>query len=270
MTSEEVSGYISDNDMPLSAQHLGGAKYTKGKQRKYSHTRNQSHTRKQYQAKTNIASKTNLPSIKQTKQQLKDLTNKIVKTLDTRLVESGFPNEVSQNGFHYNPIESREILESNIEIPPEYHSDNEDDTTTGTLFSAHPKRASNAPLGINTVTRANVDGNIGQDKLLHVMARANSYYLKKDIGSGMRSEKGLELNYDNYKSPFIEARYLNNGNIISGVLDQVQKQYDITHNIPATTHAPQHFVYNASNTIRRKRLTKRRSTPRNTHTLKRN
>lgn len=110
------------------------------------------------------------------------------------------PQEVSDAGFHYNEDSSREVLEESREL-----GNQSDDEMPNPIIKQHS---------------------------LEYRVVAN----KRPGGKPVVQIKGLSLDYDNTQSPFVNAAYLDNGKIATGVLNLAAKQASsllpIQHQIP--------------------------------------
>lgn len=100
------------------------------------------------------------------------------------------PQETKTSGFHYNEDSSREIIEESRELG------NQSDNLT---FQPNPI----------------------------LKSHAMSYQYSTAAQTGKKPKvyvRGVELDYDNTKSPFIKATYLNNNKIMTGILNQAVQQ----------------------------------------------
>ena len=109
------------------------------------------------------------------------------------------PHEVRKSGFHYDEESSREVLEESRELGNQ--TDDESEATTN----------SGAP---NPVIKQ-------QSIAYRVLAN------KRPGGKPKIQIRGLELDYDNTQSPFVNATYLENGRIVEGILDAATRQASV-------------------------------------------
>lgn len=93
------------------------------------------------------------------------------------------PQEVSESGFHYDKASSREVLEESREL-----GNQSDDEMPNPIIKQHS---------------------------LEYRVVAN----KRPGGKPVVQVKGISLDYDNTQSPFVNATYLDNGQIATGVLN---------------------------------------------------
>ena len=98
------------------------------------------------------------------------------------------PQEVKESGFHYDKESSREVLEESREL-----GNQSDDEMSNPVIKQHS-----------------------------IQYRVVSN--KRPGGKPVVQIKGLSLDYDNTQSPFVQATYLENGNIAAGVLNAAAKQ----------------------------------------------
>jgi len=93
------------------------------------------------------------------------------------------PHEVSASGFHYDKNSNREVLEESREL-----GNQSDDEMPNPVIKQHS---------------------------LEYRVVAN----KRPGGKPIVQIKGLSLDYDNTQSPFVNATYLDNGQIATGILN---------------------------------------------------
>lgn len=98
------------------------------------------------------------------------------------------PQEVKESGFHYDKESSREVLEESREL-----GNQSDDEMPNPVIKQHS-----------------------------IQYRVISN--KRPGGKPVVQIKGLSLDYDNTQSPFVQATYLENGQIAKGILNAVSSQ----------------------------------------------
>lgn len=109
------------------------------------------------------------------------------------------PKEVKESGFHYDNESSREVLEESRELG------NQSDDELGPSQELQPN-----PI-------------IKQHSIQYRVVSN-----KRPGGKPVVQIKGLALDYDNTKSPFIQTTYLENGRVAAGILNAATKQFSNT------------------------------------------
>lgn len=120
------------------------------------------------------------------------------------------PHEVRKSGFHYDEESSREVLEESRE------------------------------LGNQTDDESEPSENMSPNPVIKKQSIAYRVVANKRPGGKPKVQiRGLELDYDNTKSPFVNATYLEQNNnskrIVEGILNAAARQSDQT--FAATAHS---------------------------------